>query len=119
MDSRKLESGSGTTGAGVPSFLGFGVGGQSSSNFLASTVGSLTRNRQIGLGPFWKEFFLGSKVFLICLFLSDKKKLARSCCGCFRGSRVKKGHCNRDAVKPRGTFGGVGDLISSCKQGSK
>ena len=41
VDSKKLELGPGTIYAGVPSSLGFGDGGQSSSNFLASTaVGS-------------------------------------------------------------------------------
>ena len=36
----KLESGSGTILAGSPSSGGFGVGGQSYSDFLASPVGS-------------------------------------------------------------------------------
>ena len=34
-----MECGPGTIYAGVPSFLGFRVGGPSHSNFLASTVG--------------------------------------------------------------------------------
>ena len=38
VGSRKLEYGSGPFYAGVPSSLGFRVGGQSYSNFLASTV---------------------------------------------------------------------------------
>ena len=36
--SKKSEYGSGKIEAGCPSSLGFGVGGQSYSNFLASTV---------------------------------------------------------------------------------
>ena len=35
----KLDYGSGTIPAGVPSSLPFGVGGESNSNFLASAVG--------------------------------------------------------------------------------
>ena len=38
VDSKKLEYGPGTRYSGFPSFLGFGVGGQSYSNFLISTV---------------------------------------------------------------------------------
>ena len=38
VDSKKLEYGPGTKYAGLPSSLGFGAGGQSYSNFLASTV---------------------------------------------------------------------------------
>ena len=38
VDSKKLEYGPGAIYAGFPSSLGFGVGGQSCSNFLASTV---------------------------------------------------------------------------------
>ena len=38
VDSKKLEYGPGTIYAGVPSSLGFGVGGQQYSNFLASTL---------------------------------------------------------------------------------
>ena len=38
VDSRKLEHGPGRMYGGVPSFLGFGVGGQSYLNFLVSTV---------------------------------------------------------------------------------
>ena len=38
VDSKKLEYASGTIWPGFPSFLGFGVQGQSYSNFLASTV---------------------------------------------------------------------------------
>ena len=38
VDSKKLEYGSGTIYAGVPSSLGFGVRGLSYSNFLASTA---------------------------------------------------------------------------------
>ena len=37
VDSKKLEYGPVTIYAGFPSSLGFGVGGQSYSNFLAST----------------------------------------------------------------------------------
>ena len=36
VGSRKLEYGSGTIYAGLPSSLGFGVGGRSSSNFPAN-----------------------------------------------------------------------------------
>ena len=39
VGSKKLEYGPGTIYPGCPSFLGVGVGGQSYSNFLASTVG--------------------------------------------------------------------------------
>ena len=46
VDSKKLEHGSGTIYAGVPSCLGFGVGGQSYCNFLASTVYVIS-------SPFW------------------------------------------------------------------
>ena len=38
VDSKKLEHGAGAIYAGFPSSLGFGVGGQSYSHFLASTV---------------------------------------------------------------------------------
>ena len=38
VDSQQLEYGPGRIYAGFPSSLGFGVGGQSYSNFLASTV---------------------------------------------------------------------------------
>ena len=41
VDSTKLEYGHGTIDAGSPSSQGFGVGGQSYSNFLASIVWSL------------------------------------------------------------------------------
>ena len=39
VDCKKLECGPGTFHDGCPSSLGIGVGGQSYSNFLASTVG--------------------------------------------------------------------------------
>ena len=38
VDSKKLVYGTRTIYAGVPSSLGFGVGGRPYSNFLASTV---------------------------------------------------------------------------------
>ena len=38
VDSKELEYGPGTIYAGCPSSLGFGVGGPSYSNFLASTA---------------------------------------------------------------------------------
>ena len=41
MDSKKLEYGPGTMLAGVSSSPAVGVGGQSYSNFLASTVGRI------------------------------------------------------------------------------
>ena len=41
VGSRKFEYGPGTNYGGVPSFVGFGVGGQSYSNFLASTVADI------------------------------------------------------------------------------
>ena len=40
VDSKELEYGPGTICAGFACSLGFGVGGQSYSNFLASTVDS-------------------------------------------------------------------------------
>ena len=39
VDSKKLEDGPGKLYAGVPPSLGFGVGGQSYCNFLASAAG--------------------------------------------------------------------------------
>ena len=44
VDPIKLEYGSGTMYAGFPSSPGFGVGGPSYSNFLASPVSQSTRN---------------------------------------------------------------------------
>ena len=38
VDSKKLEYGSGMIYAGFPSYLGFGIGGCSYSNFLVCTV---------------------------------------------------------------------------------
>ena len=43
VGSRKLEYGSGRIQAGFPSSLGFEVGGQSKSSFLASMIG-ISRN---------------------------------------------------------------------------
>ena len=48
VDSKKLAYGSGTILAAFPSSLSFGVGGQSYSNFLASTVYSLGPTLRFG-----------------------------------------------------------------------
>ena len=47
VDSNKLEYGPSTNYGGLHSFLGFGLGGQSYSNFLASTVYTVFRNRKL------------------------------------------------------------------------
>ena len=51
VDSKNLEDGPRTIYAGVPSSLGFGVGGQSYSNFLASTAWSPEVSHRLGAPP--------------------------------------------------------------------
>ena len=55
VDPKKVESGFRMIFAGFPSFLGFGVRGQSASNFLASTVPSPKFNMEAHKGPYIED----------------------------------------------------------------
>ena len=57
VGSKKLEHGPRTTFAGLPSSLAFGVGGQSYSNFLASTLPPTPCTDLLGLWARSRELF--------------------------------------------------------------
>ena len=74
VDSNTLEYGPGTIYAGFPSSEGFGVGGQSYSNFPASTVNSHRQSsavwellNEITVGDIWLFLFIRGSFMLAVL----------------------------------------------------